>query len=477
LDQHDDCEVEVVGGLARRRATVISWAVFTAISLFYGHQVLNDDFRHHLLVGDSASYLLQAESLGFAGHNLSYDAKDSEYFRSFGWAQVPYGLFVQKNDDGWAFAKPYGYSVVLTPFIRAFGPRYGVSLANLSLLSSLGVLGWATLRRRYDGPIVPLVLGTFLFASPFIFYTFHIYVEVFWASLVMATLYALARAAEDRSLRWALAGAVLAGFLVSEKVPALTLILPLTIVVICRLPTWPKRAAVTAAAATTLVIACVPYLTYSDGASWNPYGGDRYYVSSQVPFDGHQRGFGPVGTSETFSLTYAKDMIFTDIPDKGKSTIYYFVGRHTGLLPFTPFALFVLIAAVVAFRRIDSPGRAVLLGILGYIAFYVIFFPRNYNGGGQTLGNRYFLQIYPAILVLFVLFEMRVRSIVVGSVASAAIAVTFMSQHYGQPSRGILDIDKTNSVQRLLPFESNQDGAAYFRCGVGVCPVDGDLPD
>src|SRR3546814_4534723 len=61
--------------------------------------------------GDQASFVYQALSL--RGGDLSYDADDQARWLELGWADQPHGLFVQQRGDGWAFAKPLGYSVLL----------------------------------------------------------------------------------------------------------------------------------------------------------------------------------------------------------------------------------------------------------------------------------------------------------------------------------------------------------------------------
>ena len=61
--------------------------------------------------GDQASFTYQALSL--LGGDLAYDASDQERWVDLGWDEQPHGLFVQRRDDGWAFAKPLGYSVLL----------------------------------------------------------------------------------------------------------------------------------------------------------------------------------------------------------------------------------------------------------------------------------------------------------------------------------------------------------------------------
>jgi hypothetical protein len=464
-------EVAEGGWGTSRRATVIAWVLFAVIAAYVAGLLLRGDFRDHPVLGDATAYLLQAESLGFAGHDLEFDQRDLDYYRSFGWAEEPYGLYFQRHGDGWAFAKPYGYSLVLAPSIRLLGPRAGVSVANLALLGVLGVLGAATLRLRYRGAIVPIVLGVFLFASPLVFYAFHVWVEVFWSPLVLASLYAMVRSVRDRSLPWALLGAALTAFLVSEKLPAMTLVAPLYALMLVRVTSWRARGLVGAATLAVFLVAVAPYLHHSDGAAANPYAGERYYARSGVPFGGSD-GYRRVASDESFRLDFVREQVLDDPSDAAASAGYYLVGRHTGLLPFVPLALVVLVASAARLRRADWLGIAVLAGVVAYIGFYVVLFPANYNGGGQTLGNRYFLQVYPVVLVLVAVMGFRPQRLAVGAAASAVIAAASMAPHYADAPHAIERIDETSWVQRLLPFESNQDGANYFRCGENRCPAE-----
>jgi hypothetical protein len=474
--------IEVIrdGWGTSRRATIAAWLLFAVVASYVAGLVARNDFRDHPVLGDASAYLLQAESLGFAGHDLVYDQRDLDYFRSFEWADDPYGLYFQRHGDGWAFAKPYGYSAVLAPAIRLFGVRAGVAVANLALLATLGALGAATLRLRYRGAIVPIVLGVFLFASPLVFYAFHLWVEVFWSPLVLASLYAMVRAARDRSLPWAVLGAALAAFLLSEKLPAVALVAPVYVVMLARTSTWRARALVVAATAAVFVVAVAPYLHHSDGAAANPYGGERYYARGGVPFGGSD-DYRRVASDETFRLDYVRDELLASPGDTAASAAYYLVGRHTGLLPFTPLALVVLVASIARLRRADWLGVAVVAGVVGYIGFYVLLFPANYNGGGQTLGNRYFVQVYPVVLVLIAVMGFRPKRLLAGAVVSAVLAAIFMAPHHRDAPHAIERMDETSWAQGLLPFEANQDGANYFRCGENRCPPadrgDDDDPD
>lgn len=454
---------EGVDGWGRSRgATVAAWVAFALVAVVVAHSIRGYDFRDRPVFGDQASFILQAQSLAHDDHNLSYDAADFERFRDLGWADQPLGLFFQRNDHGWAFAKPYGYSVWLVPFIRVLGPGRGVAAANLVLLGIVGLLGALALRLRFRGAVVPIVLGAFLFGSYLFFYGYHLYTELFLAALVGGAFLALVKGTLGRNPVLVGAGLVVAAFLVVEKPPALVLVAPAVLVALRRIGSWRTRCALAGVAAVVALVAVVPYLHYSDFATWNPYGGERYYAATGVPFGG-SGGYWRYHSDETFSLGYVTDNAFGDLPDKARSALYYVAGRHTGVAVFMPLAVFLVGVAALGWRRSDDLGRSVLAGLAAYVVFYVWFFPFNYYGGGQSFGNRYFLQASPVVLFLPALFRMRARTLAVGSAACVVVAVVLLGPHYRDPSGALLELHRTSPAQRLLPFEVNQTRANFFK--------------
>ena len=78
---------------------------------------------------------------------------------------------------------------------------------------------------------------------------------------------------------------------------------------------------------------------------------------------------------------------------------YFFFGRHTGLFLYQPFAL-LAIGLFLAYGRRRAAGWWVLASTAAIGAFFIIFIPFNWHGGGGFVGNRYFVMAYPALLFL-----------------------------------------------------------------------------
>ncbi|HET9226377.1 MAG TPA: hypothetical protein VFR31_06900, partial [Thermoanaerobaculia bacterium] len=78
---------------------------------------------------------------------------------------------------------------------------------------------------------------------------------------------------------------------------------------------------------------------------------------------------------------------------------YFLWGRHAGLLPYLPFAVLSLLLFLIHGRR--STERWLLLaGAAGIALFFLLQIAWNWQGGGGFIGNRYYINVYPAFLFL-----------------------------------------------------------------------------
>ena len=98
---------------------------------------------------------------------------------------------------------------------------------------------------------------------------------------------------------------------------------------------------------------------------------------------------------------------------------YFFWGRHTGLLLYFPFAVLALLCFFADGR--DWRGGSVLAALAVVALFFLLFIPHNWQGGGGFIGNRYFVNAYPAFL--FAVTRIRPRWVIP---AGYAVAGTFL---------------------------------------------------
>jgi hypothetical protein len=91
-----------------------------------------------------------------------------------------------------------------------------------------------------------------------------------------------------------------------------------------------------------------------------------------------------------------------------ESIVYFLVGRHTGLLIYTPFAGLAVLFFLLAGRGRRTSERWLLLGVLSAVAlFFLVSINWNWQGGGGFVGNRYYINLIPGFL--FLITEIRPR--------------------------------------------------------------------
>jgi hypothetical protein len=444
-----------------RWATPASWIVFALCAAFVLGSSLTHDFRDEPIAGDTGGHLMQALSLAYDSHSLNFDATDVQRWKELTWAQEPVGMFFQRYDgDRYGVAKPYGYSLYLSPFIAVLGPVHGVAVGNTLLLAAMMLITILLLRTRYDGPVVPLLTGAFYLASYVYMYAFWVHSELFLALLTLIAFAGAVRFAQTDRWWWAVLSFAAIGFAGSEKGAYLALYAPIGLVMLWKARTWRLRSSLVGVALLVLVVAVMPYLRYSDWDSFNPYGGERFLVQSATPFAGGTTGFAATDYSGEDITLHLDD----PVSGKLEAVAYTFVGRHTGMLVYLPVAFLLLVAALAHVRRADAWGRAALLSVLGYILFYAVFFPTNYFGGGQSLGNRYFLQAAPAIIAMVVLVGLPRRTVLWCSLIGIVLGVVLLLPQHERSRTAHINIERTSAPQRLLPFEANQDTRHYFEC-------------
>ena len=461
-DEHRDTHAQR-SYFALMRFTAAAWAALAVATLITCVGTLRHDYRDATLVGDQASQLMQSVSLAHGG-NLSYDPADLRNYADATWRvryRAPAGLLFQRHGDGWAFAKPYGYSLVVAPFLRVLGPTHGVAVANTLLLLAVLAVCLALLRLRLSGPAVPLVALALVLVSNVVPYAYVLYVELFTALVVGIAAYGLLRAAARRHpVGRAASASPQQGLALAEKSTLALVLAPLAIVALVRLPGLRSKLPAVAAGVVVFGLAVLPYWHYSDHQTISPYGGERYATRrGEVPFSDPPAPadrYGRSSTDETLSVSYVRHALGERWRDKARSAATYVVGRHTGVLVFMPIAGVVAVLALLTGRRMTAPGVAILGGLVLYALAYVVLFTDNYYGGGQSYGNRYFVQVCPLVAALAAAAPIPPRRLVVGALASIVFGLVVLWPGIRHPSTAVEHIERTTSLQRIFPFESNQ---------------------
>ena len=367
-------------------------------------------------VADEAAYVMMTESL-WHDHDLTYDHHD--LFRAYElWDQGPNGVVLSTNDGGKTmhYGKPFVYSAAALPFYGLFGVQ-GLVLFNMALFLAMF---WAGLWYLKDEEgYVGLYVAGFFFASVAFVYVFWMQPEVFNMACIFFPLLLwqhLRRRGEAERPRdlvlLGLAGALVAAAFVSKET-AVLLGVPIGLDLL-----WRRRfrALLAFAAPAVLALALLAGTQHRMTGSWSPYRGvQRRSFESQYPIESKRdmwelyRGTS-FGSWSGLGIQATPRMLAYD-------TEYFLLGRHTGLLPYFPFALFAL---GLYFAGPKDLGRnLLLLSVFGYCLALVLLRPDNYHGGLGFLGNRYFASIYPALL--FLPGRMRAKKSLVLPYAAAGI--------------------------------------------------------
>jgi hypothetical protein len=369
-------------------------------------------------MADEAAYALMAPSL-WHDRDLTFDQRDLDRAYRL-WDQGPHGIILFTRDGGETmhFGKPYVYSAAALPFYLAFGAQ-GFLVFNMALYLAMFATAWWLYQRREpapetgfeapppaplagpraDGGHAGLFLCGFFFASAAFAYVFWIHPEVFDMACVFFPLAVWAGVRHRRAWGWrehallAFAGLCYAAAFASKE-PLALLALPVGVDLV-----WSRRwkGLATVVAAGLVGMALLLGLQVKLTGTWSPYRGvQRSSFETKYPFEakedlwsaykgtsyGSWSGLGPETTPRVF------------LHDLG----YYLVGRHTGLLPYFPFALFA-VALYLAGPR-GRLAHLTLLAVVAYALFFLLLRPWNYHGGAGFIGNRYFAGIYPVLLFL-----------------------------------------------------------------------------
>lgn len=364
------------------------------------------------LKADEPAYYLAALSLVRDGDLLCKTEDVRRLFDAF--PHLPVENLILMSTDGWDtifFGKPVIYSILAAPFAAVFEAR-GMMFFNMMLFVSMVWMGFFYLRRTAPDALAAFYAASFFLVSLAFVYVFWIHPEVLSMFSVMTCLY-FAWTERERSrpngvLVWLFGGparTVLSGAALSLAVynkPMFAAIgVPALYLVFRRrglksAGVWLVAAGLAlgaqAGVAQVLTDTPTPYLGTSRTG---------FKIEDPEQFDEMLRPFHQRVVSGRHNSSYSWLARLPELfPRMLVENIgYFFVGRHTGLFVYMPFALVSLLLFLFHDRR--EPARWLVLAALASVAlFFMIWMHYNWHGGAGFVGNRYFVNLYPAFLFL-----------------------------------------------------------------------------
>lgn len=432
------------------------------------------------LKADESAYYLSALSLARDG-DLRVEGKDVD--RAF--AEFPLGTvnnMIVMTDDGWRtvyFGKPYIYPFLAAPFAALCGAN-GLVFFNMLLTLGMVWMGYLYLRRYNPEGTAALFSASFFLLSASFSYVFWLQPEVFNMTAVAACLFfglprpeGTADPDRRRELLYAfLSGAVLVFAVYNKPMFGAVGLAPLWSYARQRrwkkIGAWGVGAVLCLAAVTGLATALTGHPSAYLGVSRQ---GVTLCEPGKVPITPEvTRETGGVAvphstTGNTWTwLLRAPDVTLSEMAENSR---YFFVGRHAGMLVYTPFAGLAILFFLLRGRR--SGERWILLGSVAAVALYFLtFIAWNWQGGGGFIGNRYFINAVPAFL--FLVTEIRPRWLVLAGHAAAGL---FLGPLLFTPFGAVvteptLQAHVRNAPFRLLPLElSLRNVPGYERVQLG----------
>lgn len=415
--------------------------------------------------GDSAVYYAMAQSLAF-DRDLRYTRLDLERITAE-WPAGPEGILLVASDedpDLIHYAKPILYPFTGALFVRFFQSN-GLLILNVlcfALILWIGFDAFSPNGSRSAHAVLWTLVFWCLSAVPA--YLFTLTPEIFNAALIMAGLWPWIREqrrpVELQNSWWLLLSAGLLGIATVNRPPSgLFLIIPLSELVRRFIHSWDGRhprqwrkqfsAILLYGGIAALGIASVFLLTHLFTGQFFSHGGFRKRIVGHFPYESVYHTF--LTTGSQISIRNTRFIFHWDV--LWHNILYFFSGRHTGLIPYFLPAAVSMLLGLRAPRSDHNLQQGNATGIrwsvwfvtVGQILFHLVYIPSNYHGGSCSIGNRYLISYLPCFFLLPAALP-RQRTIVavacVTALLSGAIAlnpIDSMSAYQQVSKRTILD--------------------------------------
>lgn len=444
-------------------------SVFAAIGVLLSGFALTVDYPRAAgtFWSDAATYYTMAHSLAEDG-DLQFTRADVErVFQEF--PNGPSGIFLKRGQeleltlvpeipflvskgpltDDLYFAKAFLYSLAAAPLVRLFGTN-GMLLLHAILFTLVLVAGYFFLAAFLSRMAALGVTLTFFLASVGPAYFVWLTPELFNMCLVFfGAFFWLYKERAENPPYWLsgprsdLVAAALWGAVTYSKPSNLLLIAPLLVLLMLRRE-W-KRLLVTGVVF-SIFLGGLFLIQLGVTGDMNYQGGERKTFGGRYPYQRSDLNFENTGLSMATNVVYTYqpwDIILRDL-------YLYHVGRFSG----TAVYFFPAVAAAIAFLASRSRRTfqwLVLAMATAGCLLWIVWTPTNYFGGGGTLGNRYFMNLFPLYLFLIpVLKRPWLFCVIAWAVASVFVSAILAGPFTAGRQPGA---HATNDIFRWLPPE------------------------
>jgi hypothetical protein len=435
------------------------------VFFLYGGLALSVDFPRAAFgfQSDEATYYMMAHSLAADG-DLEYRRADlvrvwrefpsgpsgvflkpgrtvrARFNAAFPFLHVSYGPDPDKQRL--YYGKSFMYPLVAAPFVWLLGTN-GFLLLHALLLALVIGTSYVFLAARSSPTVALLLASGFFLASVTPGYLVWVTPELFNLAIVTLAYFCwlfkrVAPGVVIPRLGWLqtatsdVVAAMLVAVATFSKPPNGLMILPI-LYVIATQRRWGSLVAI--GVAFGVVAAGLFALNLGVSGDWNFQGGARNTYYGAFPFQTADAGF-DVGmeraTNEVLTNIVFDPSVFWS--RLGHNVLYFFLGRHSGMVPYFFPGVFALVLFLWPKTRRTSWQWLVFAVAATEILLILVWIPYNYFGGGGVLGNRYFMSTYGLFLFLIPPVESMAAALLpwaIGALFTAKIVLNpFYSSFY-----------------------------------------------
>ena len=370
----------------------IFFACFFLFVLFFALGTRTPNEHRRGFFSDESSYFSIIQSLAY-DYDIKYTREDIVRIKER-FPTGPVGVYLKRGADGRiTYAKPFLYPLFSAPFFRIFDTN-GILLFNGLMLFFSALMGYLLLKQYYPSARSLSFTLIFLFSSVTWIYTWWMTSDLFNFFTLFAALFFFFYHFRNRNWFY-LSGVSFTVFILSKPTNAA----PVAIIFLILLyrKEW-KRFILLSLVCLLLLSGLVLFYYVQSGELTVKlyYGGDRTAFFGQYPFERPEYKFESPG--KTTMDDYLERMYLTP-KVVVLNLFYYFFGRFTGMFIYFFPAFFLLVAF---FFREKVPEDWFILAAIGLsiLIACILFSADSYFGGSGSVGNRYFLNIFPFFFFL-----------------------------------------------------------------------------
>lgn len=414
------------------RRIKLFFALFLVFIIFFAFATDLSKRQDGGFFSDESGYYSIIQSLAY-DYDIKYERTDLVRIKDV-FPAGPVGFFLKKGTDGRLYyAKSFAYPLLAAPFYRLFSVNGLLLLNGLMLFFSI-LMAYYLLRQYHPQPGSAGFALVFVLASVTPVYIWWMTADLFNFFVMFAGMFFFFYRFKNPRLFY------LSGLFFSLSVfskPFNAAAIAVIYLVLLKRREW-KKFLVLSSISVMVFGSFVLFLSLQTGQfSYTLFqGGERRSFIGEYPYDTDEDPLVVFERGSNMSFDGYWDRLHQSPRIIATNFFYYFFGRYTGIFIYFFPACFLL--AAFFFQRREPEDWIVLGAITTAVLVFTVLAPDNYFGGSGSVGNRYFMNIYP----LFFFLGFRHRGFKLTYVP-AAVALVFLSGAY-------IDSHYHSSTPRLL---------------------------